>query len=328
MCTPVKVLVLAGLLLWQAPAALASNRLLFFEAQAVTGYSSQDDLIFHSISSEDAMQKSSVGFDFIQRLAGAGGDYGLIAVQGRLAYDPDAPDELEAQLYNAYLRYKAGWSDLWMGHNRPALGLSSVLDTHALLLPALPMYGFGFEQDWGIGATRDLPWGDVALSLTTGSGMPLRFDGNYLATARVAKGVLSQDNWNVGLSLAYGDTLKSMGYHVMHDKPHRLALGGLDATYFWDNYEARFEVMGGTNQDEDALALFLRLGANLLDEGRLKLEVQPGFTKIGRHEHVQFAAGPSYKVNSRITLRGMYAYDDMRDDHRAVLQLYYYTKVL
>jgi hypothetical protein len=321
-------LVLAGLFLWQAPTALASNRLLFFEAQAVLGYSSQDDLIFHSISREDAMQKSSLGFDYIQRLTGSRGDYGMLAVQGRLAYDPDAPNELEAQLYNAYVQYKAGWSDLWLGHNRPALGLSSVLDTHALLLPALPMYGFGFEQDWGLGATRDLFWGDVAFSLTTGSGMPLRFKGNYLASARVSKGILNQDNWNIGLSLAHGETLKSMGYHLMHSATHTLALAGLDATYFWDNYEARFEVMGGTQQDEDALALFLRLGVNLLDEGRLTLELQPGYTKIGRHEHVQFAAGPSYKLNSRVTLRALYAYDDMRDDHRAVLQFYYYTKVL
>jgi len=310
-------------------AASASSRLLYFEAQGVTGYSDkEDDLIFHSAHADAAMQKSSVGFDFIQRLSGEFGDYGMIAVQGRLAYDPDADDELEPQLYNAYFKYKAGWSDLWLGHNGPALGLASVTDSHALLLPTLAMSGFGFEQDWGLGASRDLAWGNISTSLTTGSGMPLRFEGNYLASARLAKGILSQDNYSLGFSLAYGETLHTMGYEVMDDEPMELALAGLDYSYFWDNYEARFEATGGKNHDEDAYALFARFTVNLLEENRLKLEVQPEYSKIGDDDGFQLAAGPAYQLTDEITLRAMYQYDELADEQRAVVQVYYYSKVL
>ncbi len=257
----------------QQSAAYGSSRLLYFEAQGVAGYSEQEDgVTFRSEEGMDAvMQKSSVGFDFIQRLSGETGDYGMLALQGRLAYDPDAEDELEAQLYNAYFKYKAGWADLWLGHNRPALGLSSYLDSHALLLPSPAMSGFGFDRDWGIGGFRNLSWGDIGVSLTTGSGMPLRFKGNYLAAARVSKGFLYQDNYNLGLSVSLGETLHTMGYELMSSDPQPFSMAGIDCTYFWDNFEARFEAMGGRNQDEDAYALFARFGINLLDEGRLKL---------------------------------------------------------
>lgn len=310
-------------------AAFASSSLLYFEAQGVAGYSdSGDDLIFHSESAEDVMQKSSVGFDFIQRLSGETGDFGMIAVQARLAYDPDAEDEIEAQLYNAYYKHKAGWSDLWFGHSRPALGLSSVLDSHALLLPTLAMRGFGFDRDWGIGASRDLAWGNLSASVTTGSGMPLRFEGNYLASARVAKGFLNQDNYSFGISLAHGETLHTMGYEVMSEDAMELSLAGLDFSYLWDNYEVRFEAMGGTSMDEDAYALFARFGVNLLEEGRLKLEVQPEHTKIGDMDGFQFAVGPTCQLTDDITLRAMYQYDELADEQRAVVQLYYYSKAL
>jgi hypothetical protein len=310
-------------------AASASSRLLYVEAQGVAGYSDkEDDIIFHSESAEDVMQKSSVGFDFIQRLSGDSGDYGMIALQGRLAYDPDAEDEIEPQLYNAYFKYKAGWSDIWLGHNRPALGLSSVLDTHALLLPTLTMDGFGFDRDWGMGVSRDFAWGNISSSLTTGSGMPLRFEGNYLASARISKGFLRQDNYSLGFSLAHGETLHTMGYEVMHDEPMELSLAGLDFSYLWDNYEARFEAMGGTSMDEDAYALFARFGVNLLDEGRLKLEIQPEYSKIGDADGFEFAAGPAYQLTDEITLRAMYQYDELEDEQRAIFQVYYYSKVL
>jgi hypothetical protein len=322
------VLLLCGTTVLPA-AACASSRLLYFEAQGVAGYSdNEDDIIFHSASAEDVMQKSSVGFDFIQRLSGETGDYGMIAVQGRLAYDPDAEDELEPQLYNAYYKHKAGWADFWAGHNRPALGLSSVLDSHALLLPTLTMEGFGFDRDWGLGTSRDLPWGNISASLSAGSGMPLRFEGNYLASARLAKGILSQDNWELGFSLAYGETLHTMGYEVMHDEPMELALAGLDYSYLWDNYEARFEALGGKNHDEDACALFARFTVNLLEENRLKLEFQPEYSKIGDADGVQFSAGPSYQLTDEITLRAMCHYDELADEQRAVVQIYYYSKIL
>ena len=311
-------------------AACASSSLLYFEAQGLVGYSdNEDSIIFHSAEVDDSMQKSSVGFDFIQRFSGKTGDYGIFAMQGRLAYDPDAENELEPQLYNAYFKYKAGWSDLWLGHNRPAFGLSSVLDSHALLLPTLPMDGFGYDRDWGLGLSRDLPWGNISASLSTGSGMPLRFEeGNYLTSARIAKGILSQDNYSLGFSLAHGETLHTMGYEMMNDEPMELSLAGLDFSYLWDNFEARFEAMGGTNRDDDAYALFARFAVNLLEENQLKLEMQPEYNMIGDDKGFQFAVGPAYQLTDEITLRAMYQYDEFADEQRVVMQFYYYSKVL
>ena len=88
-------------------------------------------------------------------------DIGTLAVQARLAYDPEEGGKAQFQLYNAYFRYKAGFADIWAGHSRPALGLSSVLDSHALLLPTLAMTGYGFDRDWGVGIVPGISPGET-----------------------------------------------------------------------------------------------------------------------------------------------------------------------
>lgn len=305
----------------------ASNRLLYFEAQGIAGYSAQKEkTIWYSKSAEDLMQKPSFGFDCIQKLSGQTGDFGAAAIQARLGYD-DEEGNLEPQLYNAYFKYKYKGADLWAGHSRPALGLSSYFDSHALLLNTLAMNGFGFDRDWGLGAYKEYSWGNAAVSLTTGSGMPIYFKNNYLASARVSKGSLNQDNYNLGVSLAYGETLTAMGYHLMHDDPELFAMAGADAAYLWDNFEARAEVMAGKNKDEGAFALFGRFGMNLLDESRLKLEFQPIVSKIGDDENFEISLGASYMLTGDLTLRTMYDYDHNTDDHKIVFQLYYYKKL-
>ncbi|MBF0203308.1 MAG: hypothetical protein HQK67_03115 [Desulfamplus sp.] len=339
------------------PECHASDNLLFFEAQGISGYSSQEDkVIWHSKTSEDVMQKPSIGFDYIRKFSGETSDFGLLALQARLAYD-DWDKNLEPQLYNAYFKYKYSGSDIWIGHNRPALGLSSYFDSHGLLLNNLSMNGFGYDRDWGIGAYRELDWGDIAFSLTTGSGMPIYFKSNYLASTRVSKGSLNQDNYNVGLSFAYGDTLSTMGYELMSDEPELFSMAGLDAAYLWDNFEARCEIMGGrraslhnnseagsemmeprnmdgmdhmgdmSDMDEEAYALLIRLGVNLLDEGRLKFEIQPFVSKIGSDDNYEISLGTSYALTPDIMLRTMYDYDHNLDDHKIIFQLYYYNKI-
>ncbi|MCK7470483.1 MAG: hypothetical protein MZU95_06590 [Desulfomicrobium escambiense] len=52
--------------------------------------------------------------------------------------------------------------------------------------------------------------------------MPLYFKGNFLAAARVSKGVPARDNYSVGLSLAHGDVLETMGYTLVGPEPLRL----------------------------------------------------------------------------------------------------------
>ncbi|MDO9264887.1 MAG: hypothetical protein Q7U02_13045, partial [Desulfosalsimonadaceae bacterium] len=110
---------LAGVF-FMAGSALAADYLLYLEAQGVAGYSSQtDDVGYYSHMPEETMQKPSLGFDFLKRFSGESGDFGAAALQFRLAYD-DFDTDLQPQVYNAYFKYKAGWSDLWVGHNRPA----------------------------------------------------------------------------------------------------------------------------------------------------------------------------------------------------------------
>ena len=113
----------------------------------------------------------------------------------------------------------------------------------------------------------------------------------------------------------------------MMDEPREMAVAGVDLTWLWDNFESRWEAMGGKNQDENAVALFWRMGVNLLDEGRLKLEVQPMYLKIGSQESYQVAAGPSWALTPDVTLRSMYLYDEAQDDHRVVFQVYWYRKL-
>ncbi|MCU0599110.1 MAG: hypothetical protein MUE70_07640, partial [Desulfobacterales bacterium] len=307
--------------------AYAEDFLLFLEGQGVAGYSGEtDDISYYSHMPEEAMQKPSVGLDFLKRFSGQYGDFGAFALQYRLAYD-DYEDNMESQVYNAYFKYKAGWSDLWIGHNRPAMGISSYLDSHGLLLQPLPMNGFGFDRDWGIGTYKEFDWGNFGISVTTGSGMPIRFDGNYLASARISKGFLNQDNYNVGLSLSGGETLGVMGYEIVDHEPRNVALAGVDAAYFWNIFEARLEVMGGENREENAIAAFFRGGVNLMEEGRLKLEFQPIYTRLENNDNYQLAGGASYLLTGDITLRSMYLYDHDMDDYRVVVQIYLYKKV-
>ena len=154
MSDPVARRIAAGALLFAALAGglRAQSTLFYLELQAVGAYSTASDALeLFSLMPDDAMQKPSLGFDFIHRFSGKTRDIGTLAVQARLVYDQEGDHKLQPQLYNAYFRLKTKPVNIWIGHSRPALGLSSVLDGHALLLPAPAMLGYGFDRDWGIG---------------------------------------------------------------------------------------------------------------------------------------------------------------------------------
>ena len=308
--------------------ARASQRLVYLEAQAVGGYSSmRDKAVFYSMDQKEVMQKPSLGFDAVQKLSTDKGDFATLALQARLAVNAEGSGTLEPQLYNAYVKVKTRPSDLWLGHERPALGLGSVLDSHGLLLQPLSMAGWGFDRDWGLGTQKDFSWGDLRSSLTTGSGMAPHLDGSWLASARAGYGVLSRDNRSVGLSLARGRTLETMGWHTMPGGMRDLFAGGADASLLWDDWEGRFEVLGGERLGEPAYGLLWRLGRSFGEENRLKLEVQPELLRLGTVISNKAAAGASYVVNGDLTLRGLYQYDNGTDDHRVLTQLYYYLKL-
>jgi hypothetical protein len=190
------------------------------------------------------------------------------------------------------------------------------------------MYGYGYDRDWGVGATRDFEWGNLSVSYSTGTGMPVEFDGNYLMSARISKGVLSRDNYNIGFSSSYGKPLETIGYEVILPDPIKTFLVGTDFTYFWNNIENRFEAVAGEKGDENTYAFLWRIGVNLLDEDRLKLEAQPVYRYIGGDWNYEISGCLSYKLTSDITLRGMYTYDGEMNDNRVVFQIYWYYKLL
>ncbi|OGR44822.1 MAG: hypothetical protein A2X35_05875 [Elusimicrobia bacterium GWA2_61_42] len=324
---PVKSFLVFSLLGLAAP-VFAGSGLLYLEAQGVAGYSSMEkSAIYHSMTPGEVMQKSSAGFDLLRKFSSASGDTGALALQGRLAYDPDAPNRLEPQLYNAYYRAKTPYGYLWLGHNRPAAGLEAYFDAHAALLQALPMYGYGFDRDWGLGASRDLEWGDAALSVTTGSGMRPRSAGSYLVSGRAAKGVLNRDNYAAGVYASLGKVPETAGYRVLDGEERPYSAVGADYALLWDRWELRADLRGGNMRGRRYLAGLGRLGLNLLEENRLKLEWQAVYSGREAMEGWALGAGLSYALTPDLTWRALLEYEDRMNDKRAVTQLYYYLPV-
>lgn len=333
-----KTVFLVIILLWITGPARATDHLLYFEAQGVAGYSTEVKRpIFYSQNPDAEMQKPSVGFDYLQRFSGETGDMATFALQARLALtennaaevsygDPENRSryKLEPQIYNAYLKVKTPLSYVWGGHNRPAFGLSSYFDSHGLILRTLSIQGFGYDRDWGAGLYRDFSWGDVSASVTTGSGMPVYMKGNYMTAARISYGVQSQDNFNLGFSLGYGNTLDTMGYRLRDPEPLPMRLGAVDLTILRNNLEHRFDFYLGTWLDKDTHAASYRFGLNVDQEGRLKIEAQPTYWKSGEEKDYELAFCLSSQVTSNLTTRLGYSYDHNTDDNRIILQLYYY----
>jgi hypothetical protein len=319
-------LVTGGLLLGALAGGLrAQSSLFFLELQAVGAYNTAGRAFeLFSLTPEESMQKPSLGFDFVKRIAGKTRDIGVLAVQARLAYDQEGAHKLEPQLYNAFFRLKAGFADIWIGHSRPALGISYTLDPHAILLPIPAMLGYGYDRDWGVGFQRDFSWGGAAASLTTGSGMPLYLRGNFLASARVATGVLARDNYSFGFSLARGNVLETMGYTLLEEEPAVWGSASLDASFNWRNFEGRAEAMIGRRNGEDTALLFWRMGWNLMAEGRLKAEIQPAFLRKSGEWGTLLGSGLTYLFDADLAGRFMVLYDIRQNAARFVVQLYYY----
>jgi len=319
----------AFLVILAAGSVSAQNSLFYLEAQGVVGYSSAlDKWVAYSLHQDDVMQKPGLGFDFVQRFSRETGDFAVLAVQARLAGNAHGEKRLEPQLYNAYLKFKFPGIDFWVGHNRPSFGLSSAFDVHSQILPTLVMFGYGYDRDWGLGLGRDFSRGSWAFSLTSGSGMALRLKGNYLFSGRLSIGVLGRDNWTAGLSAAAGEALETMGYTLMSPDPLPFRAAGVDITHTWNNLENRIEAVVGRKFGKDAWAVFWRLGVNLLGEERLKWEVQPLFMREEKKSVFHLGTGLSFLATGDLTIRVMYAYDREARDSRAVLQVYYYKRII
>jgi hypothetical protein len=349
MCKAFMALIACACLSLIAQSARASDYLLYLEAQEIFGYSSSlGKTLSYSINPQSEMQQPSLGFDYLQRVSGDSGDIAVLALQGRISVMP--PQEgagyqieprpirqekngytLQPQIFNAWVKFKTPWAYIWVGHDRPAFGLASYLDSHGLLLETVGMrFGF-YDRDWGVGGYHDFSWGNVAASLTTGSGMPLYqgmpdlpFDSHYMAVSRVSYGVLERDNYNVGFSLGFGKTLETTGYTLMEAEPFPMQMVGTDLAVLQDNFEHRFELYSGKWFGSNLIALFYRFGVNLDPEARYKLEAQDMYWEnLGIYDHRPSLCF-SYQVTPNFTVRTSYAYDNYSNDNRTLLQLYYY----
>jgi hypothetical protein len=304
------------------------STLFYFELQLVGAYSTASRTFgYYSLAPEEAMQRPSLGIDLVKRISGRTKDVGVLAVQARLASSEESPLKLDPQLYNAYFRYKAGFADIWIGHSRPALGLSYTLDPHAILLPIPAMLGFGYDRDWGAGLQRDFSWGGIAASVTTGSGMPLYLLGNYLAAFRASYGVLGRDDYSLGLSLSKGRVLETMGYTLVEPEAASWSAASLDISYNRRNHEGRAEFLYGRREGEDVALAFYRAGWGLLEEARLKVELQPVVMRKDGEWNYLLGSGLTYLLNADLAGRFMALYDRGRRDVRFVVQLYYYKRI-
>ncbi|NPV84234.1 MAG: hypothetical protein HPY46_11720 [Candidatus Aminicenantes bacterium] len=304
------------------------NALYFFELQAVSAYNfSEKSFESFSYLSHHPMQKNGLGLETLVRFYRRKADLGFLSLQARAVYDSEHDLPIRFQLYNAFFRFKIPLAEIWSGHSKPALGLNYNLDNHALLLPDATMLGHNLDRDWGVGLHHDFRWGDSALSLTTGSGMSLKFHRNYLLSGRISYGVLARDNYNLGFSAFTGRVLEAMETEGAVSGPVPWSGVALDVTYFWLNLETRLEANLGRRAGQPWHLVLLRQGLNLLDEGRLKLEAQLGLWQHGSGWN--YLAGPAltYRLNSDLALRTMFLYDSQAQNSRLAVQLYFYRSI-
>ena len=301
------------------------SRILFGEAQMVGSWESvSNEIRPYSMHPHEAMQRPSVGFDLLQRFGSQDRDWGYLAIQARLTWDDHRSSHLEAQLYNAYLNFKGPFFDTWVGHNKPALGLSSTLDNHAVLLMDNTMSGLVLDRDWGVGLNLDRQTPELKLSFTTGSGLSLYQDESWLLAGRMALGRFNQDNISLGASLATGNVFKTMGYNIMHNKvPHELLLGGVDFSKRIMEWELRSEALYGSFHNDLAYTSLARLTWYPLTEDRMGISLQGQFQEIKASAVQNYSAGVDYRITPDLSIRTVYNLQQPTDSHVVALQLYY-----
>lgn len=305
----------------------SSTYLLFLEAQAIASYQeASDKILLYSHHPHEVMQKPALGVDYVQRLGTSKGDFGLIAIQARVAYNQDIEPRLEAQLYNAYLKYKAPGFDIWAGHNKPAFGLNTNLDNHSAILSDLAMKGFNFDRDWGMGIEYEHGAVNWDSSISTGSGMKLMTDGSYLFSSRIGLYDFSRDDVSWGFSFRKGDTLEAMGYHIMHEgKLHPEYQIGLDAALRWESYEFKTDISVGEFMQKPTAAILVRGTALFTDEERFTIDTQYlGSRKMNVDKH-ELSLGLGYQITPGLSARTASVYETTEETLGFIMQLYYYN---
>ncbi len=152
-------------------------------------------------------------------------------------------------------------------------------------------------------------------------------DGNYFLSGRYGFGVLNEDNFAAGLSFGYGQLRDVAGYHELSADLIDFAMAAADVTWLRNNLENRVEVMAGRRGGHGTLAAFWRIGLGLLEENRLRIELQPTAIITSGHSEFEYAAGLTYLLHPDWTLRTVVTHSPAMNDTRVVFQVYYYKGI-
>jgi hypothetical protein len=115
-----------------------------------------------------------------------------------------------------------------------------------------------------------------------------------------------------------------MGYELFDSRHQDMRLAGADLTVLRNNMEHRFDLLAGEWLGENTSALMYRFGYLFGPEQRLKIELQPTWWRRTSEENWLLSLCFSALVTADLTFRTMYEYNRDEEDHRTIVQLYYY----
>jgi hypothetical protein len=314
--------------------AFAGSSIFNKEVNLVAGYSDLDKWV-------DAWgeQVSSVGFEYFAKLSNDYGDYLSADLQVRLAYNSkeNARNAWGIEIHNAWLKYKLDSVNKFkLGHFYVPFGLNPVVDTHSTLLQTLAPEDIGFKKDWGIALDSSFPRFDTSIALQLGSGMSIyRRDGSFLLSGRI--GTPQEGNAQAGVSFMYGKTLETVGMNTIprNDLVSNIATRkkrlGLDGQYNLGPLLAKAEIDFGKNNHTDVRGYFLEFDYTVPSLQNLEAELQYKSWQNNMHDRgmddTTVTLGLSYKLNSKVTIRGSFAQDlnrMVKDEDRVFLLQFYF----
>lgn len=320
---PAKLLLLA-LLIATIP-LFGLNDELSLDAQIVmSGYFDEGTIELYSHNFLDVKQKPSLGLAYNLQFNRKGDNFGYLAFQGRMAYSEHTDSNLQFQLYDAYADISLENFDLWAGHHRTPVGLSSYLDSHPLIMSDNTYSGLNFNRDWGVGIGFDRHYPSVNLALTTGSGMPLKMKENFLFSGRVGWWDYAEDDIALGVSAAAGKVLQTIGYEVLDGgRRQDLFVGGVDFSKKIANFYGHGDVLWGSYEGDAAHSVMGRLGMNILEDEKLNVELQGMNIEMGSFATNILSLGGGYELAPHLDLRGVLNISNRKHLNAIILQLYY-----
>ncbi len=293
--------------------------LLYKELNLIGGRSNERGWI-----DESSMLKNSVGAEYLGKFSNEYGDFMTINLQTRLTYKP-LENDWGLEVHNAWLEYniKLG-NKLRIGHFDPFYGLEPLLDTHGTLLQTLAHKNIGFKSDWGIGFRRFFKKFDYETAIQLGSGMKIKYDGNFLFTQRI--GTFQKNNPTHGLSFLYGKILMDEITHGnTFDMEEKMILKkriGLDSQYQIRSMLLKTELNYGKNGSDTVYGLFLE--ANYPIFKALQSEIQWQTFSQNEKENV-LSLSLAYKIIPELTFRTAY-FHNFNDEKQIIMQIYYYGR--